>query len=113
MRLEDYFDFVAPDVIRLKGRRIGLEHIVELYHTGMTAEQIAAHFGDLELELVYGAITYYLHNRADVDATLVRLAASVAEQRRNAAANTSPVIERLRALKRLREQEVTHERPAS
>jgi hypothetical protein len=25
MLLEDYFDFVAPVVIRLKGRRIGLE----------------------------------------------------------------------------------------
>jgi uncharacterized protein (DUF433 family) len=115
MLLEDYFDFVAPDVIRFKGRRIGLEHIVELYHAGLTAEQIAAHFGDLDLERVYAAITYYLHNRVEVDASLARLAATVAEQRREAEANPSPVIERLRQLKRERQQEQmrAQERPAS
>ncbi|WP_255427253.1 hypothetical protein [Candidatus Chloroploca sp. Khr17] len=32
MHLENYLDFHAEDVIRLKGHRIGLEHIVERYH---------------------------------------------------------------------------------
>jgi uncharacterized protein (DUF433 family) len=105
MQLEEYFDFVAPDIIRLKGRRIGREHIVELYQTGLTPEQIAAHFGDLGLEQVYAAIAYYLHNQVEMDASLARLAALVAEQRRAAAAHPPPVIERLRGLKRLREQE--------
>jgi hypothetical protein len=43
MRLEEYLDFQAPDVIRLRGHRIGLEHIVEAYKEGETPEQIAAY----------------------------------------------------------------------
>lgn len=105
MLLEDYFDFVAPDVVRLRGRRIGLEHIVELYQAGLTAEQIAAYFGDLDLEQVYAALTYYLHNQAEVDASLARLDARTAEQRRRAKSSSSPVIERLRQVKRARQQE--------
>ena len=29
MQLEDYFDVLSTDVIRLKGHRIGLEHVIE------------------------------------------------------------------------------------
>ncbi len=90
----------------MRGRRIGLEHTVEIHRAWLTAEQIAAHFGDLDLEQAYAAITYYLHSRAEVDASLARLAASVAEQRRKAEANPSPVIERLRKLKQQREQDI-------
>jgi transposase len=39
MRLEDYLDFQAPDVIRLRGHRIGLEHVVEAYKEGETPER--------------------------------------------------------------------------
>jgi hypothetical protein len=31
MQLEDYFDFLAPDDIRLKGSRIGIETILYEY----------------------------------------------------------------------------------
>ena len=31
MKLEDYFDFLGPDVIRFKGHRINLEHVVRYY----------------------------------------------------------------------------------
>ena len=35
MVLEDYFDFLEPDVIRLKGHRIGIEDVIELYEQGI------------------------------------------------------------------------------
>jgi hypothetical protein len=40
MRLEDYLEFLQPDVIRLKGHRIGLEDIVDAHNEGETPEQI-------------------------------------------------------------------------
>ena len=108
MQLEDYLDFIEADVIRLKGRRIGLEHIVERYQEGLSPEQIAAYFGDLSLEQVYAVITYYLHNQSDVDAYLARLDRFVESEMRRADANPSPTIQRLRALKqRQREPSAT------
>jgi hypothetical protein len=31
MRLEEYLGFLEPDVLRLRGHRIGLEHVIEAY----------------------------------------------------------------------------------
>jgi uncharacterized protein (DUF433 family) len=99
MRLEDYFDFFDnPYAIRIKGRRIGLEHIVERYKEGQNPEQIADYFDDLPLESVYAAILYYLHNRADVDAYLADIDAFDKEQRRLAEAGQSPASLRMRSL---------------
>ena len=39
MQLEEYFDTISPDEIRLKGHRINIEHIVERYQDGMTPQQ--------------------------------------------------------------------------
>ena len=42
MRLEDYFDVLAPNDIRLRGHRIGIETILSDYlHLGLSAEEIA------------------------------------------------------------------------
>ena len=30
MLLEEYFDFLEPDVIRIKGHRIGIEDVIEM-----------------------------------------------------------------------------------
>ncbi len=68
MQFEDYFDFLRPDQIRIKGHRIGIEHVVELYHEGYSAEQIAQTFPSPSLEKIYAPITYYLHNQAKIDA---------------------------------------------
>ena len=75
MQLEDYFDFNTTPVehIRIKGTRIGLEHVVELYKQGMLPEQIAVYFGcPITVEQAYGAVTYYLHNKDAVEAYLER-----------------------------------------
>ncbi len=69
MQLEDYFNFLAPDDIRLKGSRIGIESILyEYIHRSQTPEQIAERYRTLTLEQVYATILYYLHNQEAITA---------------------------------------------
>ena len=113
MQLKDYLDFQGPDVIRLKGRRIGLEHIVERFQEGYSPEMIAHYYDIRDLEQVYGVITYYLHNKAEVDGYIERLDRYAEEQERLADANPSPVTLRLRALKEQREREAQERKQAA
>ncbi len=100
MRLEDFFDFLAPDDIRLKGTRVGIETILYDYiHRGRTPEAIAATYPSLSLEQVYATILYYLHNRDAVSAYLTAWLEWGCEQRRAQALNPPPVVVRLRRLK--------------
>ena len=108
MQLEDYLDFVNPDIIRLKDHRIGIEHVVERYRDGYSPEQIAQDFPGLSLEHVYATITYYLHNKVEVDAYLARLEAATAQRMCQAdAEEPPPVVKRLRALRAQRAEEPT------
>ena len=71
MQLEDYFDYLAPDDIRLKGTRVGIESVLyEYVHRQQTPEAIAQRFPTLTLDQVYAAILYYLRNRPQMDAYL-------------------------------------------
>jgi uncharacterized protein (DUF433 family) len=54
------------------GTRISLDSIVYDYLSGLSPEAIADNFDDLSLEQVYGAITYYLSHREEVDRHLMR-----------------------------------------
>jgi uncharacterized protein (DUF433 family) len=67
MQLEDYFEFLAPDDIRIKGTRIGIETVLyEYLHRGQTPEAISNSFPSLRLELVYATILYFLHKKEEV-----------------------------------------------
>ena len=67
MHIEDYFTFLAPDDIRLRGHRIGIETILyEYIHRGRTAEQIAEEFDTLSLEEIYATLLYYHRNKQTV-----------------------------------------------
>lgn len=69
MHLEAYFDFLAPNDIRIKGHRIGIESILyEYIHNVRTAEEIAAHFPTITLEHVYATILYYLQHKEAIHA---------------------------------------------
>jgi len=71
MDLETYFDFLAPDDIRVQGSRIGIESILyEYIHRRQTPEAIAVRFPTLTLEQVYATILYYLRNQAQVERRL-------------------------------------------
>src|SRR5678815_1334230 len=73
MQLEEYLDIQGPYVVRIKGHRIGLEHIVEYYQEGFSPEEIALDFPGLSLEKIYAVITYYLHNQNEIDAYMARV----------------------------------------
>ena len=49
------------------GTRVSLDSIVYAFLSGQSAEAIAQAFPVLNLEQVYGAITYYLGHRYEVD----------------------------------------------
>lgn len=100
MRLEDYFDFLGPNIIRIKGHRINLEDIVDYYREGYSPEQIAQEFPGLSLEKIYVTIAYYLHNKAEIDAYMVRLAKRIEEEiREEETQEPPPVVQRIRILK--------------
>lgn len=99
MQLEDYLDIHGPDDIRLRGHRLGLEHIVERYRAGQSPEQIALEFPGLSLDQVYGIIAYYVHNQAEVDAYIVQLCTWQKARYQAAQANPAPVMQRLQALR--------------
>lgn len=55
----------------LIGSRVPLARIVRGFQNGESPESIRSHFPTLTLEQVYGAITFYLGNRAEVERDLV------------------------------------------
>jgi uncharacterized protein (DUF433 family) len=99
MKLDDYFEFLSPDDIRIKGHRIGIDDVLFYYIDGYTPEEIAVHFPSVNQEEIYATITYYLHNRAEMDAYLMRLTAWREKRYQDWAANPSPLVQRLRAVK--------------
>lgn len=71
MQIEDYFNFLGPDDIRLKGTRVGIETILyDHIHRARTPEEIVAAYPPLTLEQVYATILYRLQNQEAVDAYL-------------------------------------------
>ena len=60
------------DIYWVNGSRVSLDSIVYAFLEGQTAESIAQSFPVLTLEQVYGTITFYLANRAEIDAYLRR-----------------------------------------
>jgi uncharacterized protein (DUF433 family) len=100
--LTDYFDFLSLDVIRVRGHRLGIEHIVIQYLNGLAPEEIAEEFPGLPLETIYAAITYYLSNRTAMDDYLLRRKLRDEEEYQAWIANPPPHIERLRAVREQR-----------
>ena len=105
MQLEDYFEFLAEDDIRLKGHRIGIDDVLKYYLQGYCAEEILTELPTLNLEKIYATLTYYHHNRPKIDAYLLRLARQRERRYQEWAANPSPLIQRLRMAKTKKEQE--------
>ncbi len=67
MQIEEYFDFLSENDIRVKGSRIGIETILyEYIHRDRPPEDIVRNYPSLSLEQVYAAILYYLHDNQKV-----------------------------------------------
>ena len=99
MQIEDYFNFLAENDIRIKGTRIGIETVLDEYiHNGKTAEAIADLYHTVTLEQVYATILYYLQNREKVGAYLEDYLEYCRTAREEQEKNPSPGVIRLREL---------------
>ncbi len=62
-----YLEVHASDDVRIRGTRVGLEHLVWAYNDGFTAEELAMQYRTVTLEQVHAVLAYYLANRSVVD----------------------------------------------
>ena len=56
----------------IAGKRISLDSIVYAFRRGQSPESIRRSFPLLTLEEIYGAIAFYLANRAEIDEYLIQ-----------------------------------------
>jgi len=100
MQLEDYFDFLASDDIRIKGTRIGIESVLyEYLYREVSPEAIVTRFPSISLEQAYATILYYLHHQDKINDYIINWLKWSEQVREKQMKNPSPVIARLRALK--------------
>jgi uncharacterized protein (DUF433 family) len=100
MQLENYFDFISDDDIRIKGTRIGIETVLGYYLKGVNPETLAEWYPNLSLDQIFATLTYYFANRDKIDRYLAEADTWFDEQLRQQQKFPSPVVERLRELKR-------------
>jgi uncharacterized protein (DUF433 family) len=104
MQLEEYFNFLAPNDIRLNGTRIGIETILyEYIYRARTPEEIAQIYTSLTLEQVYATILYYLHNKEAVSNYIADWLEWGHRMREEQRRNPSPVVQKLMQFKAERE----------
>ena len=104
MQLEDYFDFLAPDDIRVKGTRVGIENILYRYcYCGQSPEAIEPEFRTVTLEQIYATILYYLSNQDVIGKYLESWVEYCQQAEAEYDKHPSPVVLRLRRLKQERE----------
>jgi uncharacterized protein (DUF433 family) len=81
--------------MRVGRANVPIDSVLAAFHEGHSPESIRASYPALTLEEVYGAITYYLANRAEVDAYLERQDALWADWRKKTSRTDAPVVPRL------------------
>ena len=87
--------------MRIGNSRVMLDSIVAGFEQGHSPETLQQQYPALSLEEVYGAITYYLAHTDEVHAYLKRQDELWEAWRARSASQSSPVVERLRALRAL------------
>jgi uncharacterized protein (DUF433 family) len=97
--LTKYFEQVSPDSIRIKGHRIGIEHVLKYYLEGYTPEEIAQEFPGLDLEKIYATITLFLAHKEEIESYLQRRRERDLEEYEKWSKTPSPSIQRLRIIR--------------
>lgn len=98
--IAEYFNFFAPEDIRLKNSRIGIETILyEYIDCGRSPEEIAQIYKSVSLEQVYATILYYLQNKETVSAYMKNWIEHGHRMREEQRLNPPPVSEKLRQLR--------------
>ncbi len=99
MQLEDYFDFLAPDDIRIKGTRVGIETVLSVHlHHGKTPDEIVRMYPTLTPAQIHATLRYHRENREQVDAYMADWRAWGRRMREEQARNPHPGIVRLKQL---------------
>ena len=97
MQLEEYFDFLAPNDIRIKGHRIGIESILyEYVYNSKSAEEMVERFPTLSLAQIYATILYYLQNEERLNQYLADWLKHGEQKRREQTQNPTPTMLKLR-----------------
>lgn len=108
MKLENIFEFINPETIRIKGTRVGIEIVIEKFLDSASPKEIQRHYPHLTLKQIYATITYYLLNKERIDVYIEaghkRIEAAYEAQRRN----PSPGVKRLMKIKAQREAQGVH-----
>jgi len=100
--MNEYFDFLNADDIRIKGTRIGIETVLDEYLNAMSPEEIAVRYPTLTLEQIYATITYYLRNQDEIEHYLNRWRKYTQQAWQEQQQHPSAAILRLQRLKRQR-----------
>jgi len=113
MELEDNFNFLNPEDIRIKGTRIGIETILEDFlEGGLSPEEISVRYTNLTLKQVYATITYYLFNQEKIDTYLdawrKHYETEWQKQRRNPPSHVKSLLESKAKRNASKGQEVAH-----
>ncbi len=89
----------SDGVVRVSGTRVTLDTVVTAFNEGATAEEIVYQYPSLPLADVYAVISYYLRQRANVEAYMHKRQQLGAEMRKQNEARFSPqgIRERLMA----------------
>src|SRR2546427_838320 len=97
MLLEEYFEFLTPTDVRIRGHRIGIETILDEYlFSGHTPEEIQRLYPTLRLAEVYATILYYLENQEAVSRYLTDWAEYCRRAEAEFDRDPPPVVARLR-----------------
>src|SRR5215813_6355707 len=90
------------------GTRVSLDSVVIAFQSGLSPETIASEcFPSLTLEQVYGAITYYLGHKAEIDKYLEEAEADFEELRESLRASEPDFYQRM--MEARRQLEHTHQ----
>jgi uncharacterized protein (DUF433 family) len=91
----------SQGALRVGPLGVSLDSIVIAFLQGQSAETIQQLYPALSLEEVYGAIAFYLANQDEVDQYMDRQDQLWDQVRRRAAQDPSPVVQRLRSLRKV------------
>lgn len=112
MQLEDYFEFLSPNEIRIKGHRIGIEDVLyEHLYNELTPAELAARFPTLRAEQIYASILFYLSNQEQLNQYLTEWIEHGRKMRAAQQLNPTPIMLRLRQIKA--EQQKAELQPAA
>jgi len=91
--MDNNYVSIDGDSFRIAGTRVSLDSVVYEYLSGLSPEAIVDNFDSLSLEQVYGAITFYLSHRDEVDRHLMQNGAKF-EALRKQARESNPLLYR-------------------